>query len=213
MKFIPDVPRWVQEQLAIRRVKEKQLATNSKVEFSLRDTRESEKSDPSPINEKNLRNDLSSIAAAKLTSQYNSSFGFNPMTLSTIVLMPQILEKLSISHFYYIPIAMLFLSYLQNIKDSADRKASVGIVSDPAMIKVIIDEMPKWTIESDFQRMEWFNSVLQTLWPYISSSCQDLVLPIVKPILKQYKPAFLTNLELTTFHLGSIAPSITGITI
>ena len=86
----------------------------------------------------------------------------------------------------------------------------MGIVSDPIMIKTIIEEMPRWTIESDFQRMEWLNSILKKLWPSISLSCEDLVKPIVKPILKEYKPQFLTSLELTTFHLGSIAPAITG---
>lgn len=70
------------------------------------------------------------VVAMKLASEYSSSFGYNPLFLMGIVAMPLLMQTLNISSMFYIPLAVVGLSYLKADKDCQDRKSAIGIVSD-----------------------------------------------------------------------------------
>lgn len=150
-------------------------------------------------------------ALKQLNSTIASPFSFNPITVSALVATPLALHYSSLPPYLYIPISVMFLSYYQSMKDKIDRKAAAGIVSDPRLLTFVQKEMPSWLSDSEFQRVEWFNATLQTLWPQITLAVEKLVTEQVQPILEKNKPALLTTLKLTRCSLGSVAPKIMGI--
>lgn len=70
------------------------------------------------------------LAANTIASQYLSQFGYNPLFLLGIIVLPWFFQKISISVYFYIPASLAVCSYLKVQKDRRDRKAAAGIVSD-----------------------------------------------------------------------------------
>ncbi|KAJ1438492.1 hypothetical protein B484DRAFT_392303, partial [Ochromonadaceae sp. CCMP2298] len=71
---------------------------------------------------------------------------------------------------------MLYFSYAQAHKERADRKAAVGIVTDPKLLRLVLEEMPSWVNDSEHQRVEWINTLVQKLWPYLSLALEQPVI-------------------------------------
>ena len=47
------------------------------------------------------------------------------------------------------------------------------------------DALPNWVNMGSCEKVEWINDVLQSLWPYFSEACSDLVQHLVEPLLKE----------------------------
>jgi Ca2+-dependent lipid-binding protein len=75
----------------------------------------------------------------------------------------------------------------------------------------VAEEMPSWITDSQFQRVEWLNSLCQRLWPQISAACEPLVKESLQPTLDAQCPKILGALTLGKFSLGSISPKIVGV--
>jgi len=68
--------------------------------------------------------------------QHSKQFGFDPLSMMLLFGLPPLLFYSGISPFLYLPAALLFFSYLQAMKNRDDRKAAIGIISDPALLKL-----------------------------------------------------------------------------
>ena len=145
--------------------------------------------------------------------QFNSRYGFDPLTVTLLLVLPPVLYHTGCSPWLYLPIGVLFLSYLQATKDRIDHQAAIGIVSDPALIRLIVQELPSWISDSHFQRVEWFNTLVQKLWPKISLAAEASAIQQLQPILDASCPQMLSFLKLKRFSLGSISPKIIGVKI
>ena len=71
--------------------------------------------------------------------------------------------------------------------------------------------MPSWATDPQFQRVEWFNSLLQKLWPQISAACDPLIKEKLQPTLDSMCPQYLGRILLHRFSLGAISPKIVGV--
>jgi hypothetical protein len=89
----------------------------------------------------------------RLVKETASPFGFDPVHMMVLICLPAALHYLQITPWLYIPLAVLFFGYLQTKKDRIDRKMAMGIVSDPTLLKLILEEMPSWPTDSEFQQM------------------------------------------------------------
>ncbi|KAJ1413167.1 Synaptotagmin-like mitochondrial-lipid-binding domain [Sesbania bispinosa] len=65
---------------------------------------------------------------------------------------------------------------------------------------------PSWVLN-------WLNSQLTKLWPYVNEAASELIRSNVEPILEQYKPVILSSLTFSKLTLGTVAPQFTGISI
>jgi len=73
---------------------------------------------------------------SRLLQQHTTSpYTFNPVSITLLTLLPALLHQLNISMWTYVPLAVLYFSYLQVAKDRNDKKLAVGIISDPNLIK------------------------------------------------------------------------------
>lgn len=72
---------------------------------------------------------------------------------------------------------------------------------------------PSWVVFTQRQKLNWLNSHLEKIWPFVNEAATELVKSNVEPILEQYRPVVLSSLTFSTFTLGSVAPQFTGISI
>lgn len=73
---------------------------------------------------------------SRLLQQHTTSpYTFNPFSMTLLTLLPVLLHQLNLSMWVYIPLAVLYFSYLQAAKDRNDQKLAIGIIADPNLIK------------------------------------------------------------------------------
>lgn len=92
-------------------------------------------------------------ATDRLVKETASPFGFDPSHMMILICLPLALDYFNITPWLYLPAAVLFFGYLQSKKDRIDRKIAMGIVSDPTLLKLILEEMPSWPIDGEFQQL------------------------------------------------------------
>ena len=91
--------------------------------------------------------------ADRLVKEATSPYGFDPAHMMLLICLPAVLNYFQITPWLYLPAAVLFFGYLQAKKDRIDRKIAMGIVSDPTLLKLVLEEMPSWPTDSEFQQM------------------------------------------------------------
>jgi hypothetical protein len=69
-------------------------------------------------------------AAKTLNTKYSSQFGYNPYLLLGVVIAPLLCINLGISQLVFVPVCILYFSYLKTSKDRHDMMAAAGIISD-----------------------------------------------------------------------------------
>ncbi|CAO2841142.1 unnamed protein product [Amaranthus hypochondriacus] len=72
---------------------------------------------------------------------------------------------------------------------------------------------PSWVVFSHRQKLDWLNSHLCKIWPYVDQAASELIRESVEPILEQYRPIILSSLKFSKFTLGTVAPQFTGVSI
>ncbi|KAF8034851.1 hypothetical protein BT93_C1008 [Corymbia citriodora subsp. variegata] len=72
---------------------------------------------------------------------------------------------------------------------------------------------PPWVVFSQRQKLDWLNSHLTKIWPYVNEAASELIKANVEPILAQYTPVILSSLKFSKFTLGTVAPQFTGVSI
>lgn len=224
MKFllaylIPDVPMWVLE----RQAELKMAEMDQRKQMNLRDLMDMDIYDRNP----NMTPDyfensrpMSGLTADshsrqyvinKLTSGKGAGYFYNPQNLAWLFCVPALLTQLEVNPMYYIPVAGALFSYLQNEKNKNDIHQALGIVTDAKVLEHIRGELPAWITDSDCERAEWLNSILQKLWPFISSGVEKMVKEKVQPILDKNATRVVPSLRFTTINLGSVAPRIISV--
>ncbi|KAJ4845054.1 Synaptotagmin-5 [Turnera subulata] len=72
---------------------------------------------------------------------------------------------------------------------------------------------PSWVVFSQRQKLNWLNSHLTKIWPYVNEAASELIRTSVEPVLEQYRPFILSSLKFSKFTLGTVAPQFTGVAI
>ncbi|KAI4316348.1 hypothetical protein L6164_024336 [Bauhinia variegata] len=61
--------------------------------------------------------------------------------------------------------------------------------------------------------LNWLNTQLEKIWPYVNEAASELIRSNVEPILEQYRPVVLSAIKFSKLTLGTVAPKFTGISI
>uniref|UniRef100_A0A7N0TZC8 Uncharacterized protein n=1 Tax=Kalanchoe fedtschenkoi TaxID=63787 RepID=A0A7N0TZC8_KALFE len=75
------------------------------------------------------------------------------------------------------------------------------------------DLYPSWVVFSQRQKLNWLNSHLTKIWPYVDEAASELIRASVEPVLEQYRPIILASLKFSKLTLGTVAPQFTGVSI
>eukprot|EP00271_Cylindrocystis_brebissonii_P005153 TRINITY_DN170_c0_g2_i1.p1 TRINITY_DN170_c0_g2~~TRINITY_DN170_c0_g2_i1.p1 ORF type:complete len:609 (-),score=168.12 TRINITY_DN170_c0_g2_i1:585-2411(-) len=84
---------------------------------------------------------------------------------------------------------------------------------DEKNLKRVMAEIPIWVIEPDYDRVDWINSLLREMWPFIDKAVEAQVKDIVGPMLKERKPTVLQSLDFDELSLGTLPPTLAGIKV
>ena len=84
-----------------------------------------------PINDQEINSvDHERNKVAARISHFTSQFGYSPTLLIPLIAAPSLLNFFQLSVYYYVPLSMLFLAYINSNKDKQENKAALGIVWD-----------------------------------------------------------------------------------
>lgn len=155
-----------------------------------------------------------STAVPHHTPSSSSPLANHANLLLPLILSPPLLYAAGIPTYYYAVPMMLLLGYMKADKIHKDRHSAVGAVCDHEVLTHILgSEMPSYIRNTNIHRVEWINTILSELWPYVSRATESTTKATLQPLLNAYKPAYLTHLELSRLTLGRISPSIVGIEV
>ncbi|XP_054788803.1 synaptotagmin-4-like [Prosopis cineraria] len=75
------------------------------------------------------------------------------------------------------------------------------------------ESCPPWVVFTRRQKLNWLNTHLQKIWPYVNQAASELIKSNVEPIVEQYTPKILSSITFSKFTLGTVAPQFTGVAI
>ena len=228
--MIDDVPYWIREKMAQESNRIDSALIEERFKHyvgNMQDQRPFMNLAKSESSSGNSNSNERNVVASKIVSEHASEFGYNPLFLMVVVCLPLFLDILNsclvgndsdptspprwFTPWAYVPAALLFLSYLKASKDRKDRQAAIGIVSDPDILKYMMEEMPKWVEDSDTEQVKWLNGVIHKMWPSISLATEDYIKTWYQPMLDECKPSFVSTLEFSRITLGTIPLTIVGV--
>ncbi|CAM9659324.1 unnamed protein product, partial [Hapterophycus canaliculatus] len=136
---------------------------------------------------------------------------FGPKWYLPLAIVPFAVAWFNWSALLVLPIAFVFVSYLQHQKDMSDKALALGIVKDPKVLELVTGFLPPWYTDSEVERVDWMNKMLDKMWVFASSATDDLFDTTIQPILDSYRPVGVSALGFKKVSLGTIPPKIVGI--
>ncbi|CAM9695456.1 unnamed protein product, partial [Ectocarpus sp. 13 AM-2016] len=136
---------------------------------------------------------------------------FGPKWYLPLAFLPFIAAWFKWSAFWVLPIAFVFVSYLQHQKDLSDKALALGVVKDPKVLEMVTGFLPPWYTDSEVERVDWLNKMLDKMWVSASAATQDLFATTIQPILDSYRPPGISTLGFKKVSLGTIPPKVVGI--
>ena len=58
-------------------------------------------------------------------------------------------------------------------------------------------DLPRWISFPDFDRVDWLNSLMGSLWPHVTAAATNLVHEQLDPQLKVNKPRWIADISLS----------------
>jgi Ca2+-dependent lipid-binding protein len=103
------------------------------------------------------------------------------------------------------PVMVLFFYLMVKLKKKNKHNA-IMLCTEPQLLSLVMQEMPKWFHYKDVEQVNWFNTIIQQLWPYIDSG-------VSKVIKEKYAAGLLEKIpgvrvELNELTLGSRRPPL-----
>ena len=65
----------------------------------------------------------------------------------------------------------------------------------------------------DVDTVRWWNNVMATAWPNVSTAAQSYVRSILEPMLDHHRPPGISEMKFDTFNLGESPPEISSVAI
>lgn len=112
----------------------------------------------------------------------------------------------------------LFLGFLifirkepQDVKDPITRPLQE---LDSSSWLDILPEIPLWVKNSDYERVDWLNTVIHDMWPYLNKAICGIIRSTTQPIFSEYIGKFqIQSIDFETLTVGTLRPAIHGIKI
>eukprot|EP00903_Cladosiphon_okamuranus_P007574 g7348.t1 len=136
---------------------------------------------------------------------------FGPKWYLPLAFLPYIVAWFNWSALLVLPIAFVFVSYLQHQKDLSDKALALGVVKDPKILELVTGFLPPWYTDSEVERVDWLNKMLDKMWVSASAATEDLFDTTIQPILDSYRPAGVNALGFKKVSLGTIPPKVVGV--
>ncbi|OEL19472.1 Synaptotagmin-2, partial [Dichanthelium oligosanthes] len=85
---------------------------------------------------------------------------------------------------------------------------------DTKSLESMLPEIPLWVKSPDFDRIDWLNKFIETMWPYLDKAICKMVKEITKPIIAENTAKYkIDSVEFETLTLGSLPPTFQGMKV
>ncbi|CAH9080846.1 unnamed protein product [Cuscuta epithymum] len=98
-----------------------------------------------------------------------------------------------------------------NVKDPDIRPLGE---QDSDSLQKLLPEIPHWVKNPDFDRLDWLNRFIETMWPYLDKAICKTIKQIADPIIAEQIPKFkIDSVEFQELTLGSLPPTFQGMKV
>ncbi|CAA7399669.1 unnamed protein product [Spirodela intermedia] len=88
------------------------------------------------------------------------------------------------------------------------------VEQDTKTLQRMLPEIPLWIKNPDFDRIDWLNKLLETMWPYLDKAISKTAKEIAKPIIAENTAKFkIDSVEFETLTLGTLPPTFHGMKV
>ncbi|VFR03576.1 unnamed protein product [Cuscuta campestris] len=85
---------------------------------------------------------------------------------------------------------------------------------DSDCLQRLLPEIPLWVKNPDFDRLDWLNRFVETMWPYLDKAICKTVKQIADPIIAEQIPKFkIDSVDFEELTLGSLPPTFQGMKV
>ncbi|KDP36902.1 hypothetical protein JCGZ_08193 [Jatropha curcas] len=78
----------------------------------------------------------------------------------------------------------------------------------------LLPEIPLWVKNPDYDRIDWLNKFIGTMWPYLDTAICKTARNIAKPIIAEQIPKYkIDSVEFEELTLGSLPPTFQGMKV
>lgn len=106
----------------------------------------------------------------------------------------------------------LFIYFLpSDVKDPVIRPL---VEQDSQTLQRLLPEIPLWVKNPDYDRVDWLNKFIETMWPYLDKAICKTVKTIAKPIIAEQIPKYkIESVEFEALTLGCLPPTFQGMKV
>jgi hypothetical protein len=206
-ELVEDTPTWIRQRQAKEEVDKTDIARKARMDaYNLK----SEAGDEPSVEEMKKKE---AIQALRKVAKDSESTNLVPKWMISALAVPILFVWFGWSLWWGLLISVCIISFMQHQKDMNDVALAMGIVSDAQVLKLVTQEMPQWFHDSEVERVEWINKILQKFWVPASGAMQGILEEMVQPMLDEYKPAGVTELGFTKATLGTVPPKVVGMRV
>ncbi|RCV06265.1 hypothetical protein SETIT_1G149300v2 [Setaria italica] len=85
---------------------------------------------------------------------------------------------------------------------------------DTKSLENMLPEIPLWIKNPDFDRIDWLNKFIETMWSYLDKAICKMAKEIAKPIIAENTAKYkIDSVEFETLTLGSLPPTFQGMKV
>ncbi|KAJ3692807.1 hypothetical protein LUZ60_011902 [Juncus effusus] len=98
--------------------------------------------------------------------------------------------------------------------DVKDPKIRPLVEYDTNSLERMLPEMPLWVKNPDYDRIDWLNKFIETMWPYLDKAICRTAQEIAKPIIAENTAKYkIDSVEFESFTLGTLPPTFQGMKV
>ncbi|CAJ2675773.1 synaptotagmin-2-like [Trifolium pratense] len=85
---------------------------------------------------------------------------------------------------------------------------------DAKTLQQLLPELPFWIKNPDYDRLDWLNKFVESMWPYLNKAICKTARTIAKPIIAEQIPKYkIDSVEFDELNLGSLPPTFQGMKV
>ncbi|WJX09186.1 Synaptotagmin-2 [Trifolium repens] len=110
-------------------------------------------------------------------------------------------------------IGYYFFIYFQST-DVKDPTVRPLVELDAKLLQQLLPELPFWIKNPDYDRLDWLNKFVESMWPYLNKAICKTARTIAKPIIAEQIPKYkIDSVEFEELNLGSLPPTFQGMKV
>ncbi|MQM11078.1 hypothetical protein Taro_043979 [Colocasia esculenta] len=88
------------------------------------------------------------------------------------------------------------------------------VEQDAKSLQRMLPEIPLWIKNPDFDRIDWLNKFIETMWPFLDKAICKTAKEVTKPIIAENTAKFkIDSIEFETLTLGTLPPTFQGMKV